>query len=321
MAFWRRSNWLRSLRLSENPSGTPANASLQATSWRRSTGGNAVPPKVLLPDILRPWTVDASAPRTARRAPCRRCIASSAIVARAIGVDHALIDELVGEKLAHRWMILDPLDHFWLRVGGLVLLVVTEAPVTDQIDERIASERAAKIDDQVDCGDARFDVVGVDVHDGNVEAFGQVRSISRGTGVDRIGRKPDLIVRNQVDGAAGFVAGQGLQVEDFRNDSLTGERGVAVDENRYGPLVVERRDALRVIGLQRARAAFDDRIDRLEMARIVSQGYVDALILRGCERSGSAVMVFDVAHHVVIPNGHAILRPLRTPSSPLRRAG
>jgi len=69
-------------------------------------------------------------------------------------------------------MILDPFDHFGLRIGRFVLLVMTETPVTDQIDERIASERAAKIDDQVDCGDARFDVVGVDVHDGNVEALG-----------------------------------------------------------------------------------------------------------------------------------------------------
>ena len=97
-----------------------------------------------------------------------------------------------------------------------------------------------------------------------------------------------------------------MQIEDFRNDALTGKRGVAVDENRHGSFVVERRNAGRVIGLQRARAAFNDRIDRLEMARIVSQGYVDALILRGCERSGSTVMVFDVAHDVVIPDGYAI---------------
>jgi hypothetical protein len=49
---------------------------------------------------------------------------------------------------------------------------MAETPVADQIDERVATERAAKIYDQVDGRDARVDVVGVDVHDRDVEAFG-----------------------------------------------------------------------------------------------------------------------------------------------------
>ena len=85
--------------------------------------------------------------------------------ARAIRREDSLIDELVREELAHRRMILDPLGHLGLRVRRLVLLVVTETPVADQIDEHVASERAPKIDGEVHGGDARVDVVGVDVHD------------------------------------------------------------------------------------------------------------------------------------------------------------
>ena len=131
----------------------------------------------------------------------------------------------------------------------------------------VAPEGAAEIDRQMHGRDARVDVVGVDVHDRNVEAFGQVRRIARRARVGRIGREADLIVGDEMNRAAGFVAGQRLQVEDFRDDALAGERRVAVDQNRHGALAVVRRDAVRVVGLQRARAAFDDRIDRFEVAR------------------------------------------------------
>ena len=57
---------------------------------------------------------------------------------------------------------------------------------------------------------------------------------------------------------------------------------------------------MRVIGLQRARASLDDRIDRLQVTRVVSQRDVDRLALRRRERSGRAVMILDVAHHVVV---------------------
>ena len=126
-----------------------------------------------------------------------------------------------------------------LRVRRLVLLVVAEAAIADQVDEHVAPERAPEIDREVHRGDARVDVVGVDVHDRHVEAFGQVRSVARRARVGRIGREADLVVRDEVHRAAGLVARQRLQVEDFRDDALAGERGVAVNENRHGALAID----------------------------------------------------------------------------------
>ena len=56
---------------------------------------------------------------------------------------HAFAGELLRVELAHGRVILDPLVHQRLRVGGLVGLVVAEAAVADQVDQRVAAERLA----------------------------------------------------------------------------------------------------------------------------------------------------------------------------------
>ena len=75
----------------------------------------------------------------------------------------------------------------------------------------------------------------------------------------------DLVVDHDVDRAAGAIAGQLRHVQRLRDDSLAGESGVAVDEQRH-----HFRALLRVLAnsLPRARHAFHDGIDRFEVARI-----------------------------------------------------
>ena len=88
--------------------------------------------------------------------------------------DHSLVDQLPGEQLSHRRVLLDHLVHRWLRVGGLVGLVVPEAPVADQVDEDVVPELLTERERQPHRGDARSHVVGVDVDDRDVEALGEV---------------------------------------------------------------------------------------------------------------------------------------------------
>ncbi len=95
-------------------------------------------------------------------------------------------------------MILDSLGHLRLRVRRLVLFVVTEATVTDEVDERVASEGAAEVDRQMHGGDARVDVVGVDVNDRNVEAFGEVGGVAGRARIAGIGRESNLIVGDEM---------------------------------------------------------------------------------------------------------------------------
>jgi hypothetical protein len=63
---------------------------------------------------------------------------------RVLGAHHVLGLELLRIELPHRRMLLDPLVHERLRVRGLVGLVVAEAPVADQVDQRIAVEGLAE---------------------------------------------------------------------------------------------------------------------------------------------------------------------------------
>ena len=94
--------------------------------------------------------------------------------------DDALLDQLLGEQLAHRRMLLDHLVHLRLGVGRLVGLVVTEAAVTDQVDQHVMPELLAEREGQANGRDAGGDIVAVDVNDRNVVALGEIRGPGRG---------------------------------------------------------------------------------------------------------------------------------------------
>ena len=135
-------------------------------------------------------------------------------------------------------MGLDPLDHRRLRVGRLVLFVVTETTIADQVDERVAPELPAEIHGEMHRRDAGVDVVGIDVHDRHVEAFSQIRSVACRTPVRGIRREADLVICDQVKRAAGLVTGKRLQIEDFRDDALSRKRGVAMNQDRNRSLAI-----------------------------------------------------------------------------------
>ena len=119
--------------------------------------------------------------------------------------------------------------------------------------------------------DARLHVVGVHVDDRHVEALRGVRRVARGAALVRVGREAELVVRDQVDRAAGGVAGQRLEVERLGDDALAGEGGVAVDQHRHDGGGVVRylaRLARRLVG---ARPALDHRVHVLEVARVRRQ--------------------------------------------------
>ena len=89
--------------------------------------------------------------------------------------DRPLLGQPLGEELAHARVRLDLRVHLGLRVGGLVGLVVAVAAVADQVDQHVVAELLAEGEGQPHGGDARGDVVGVDVDDRDVEALGEVR--------------------------------------------------------------------------------------------------------------------------------------------------
>ena len=125
--------------------------------------------------------------------------------------------------------------------------------------------------------DAGGHVVGVDVDDRHVEALRQIRGPARRARVVGVGREADLVVGDQVHGAADLVAVERLQVERLRHDPLGGNDGVAVDHDRHRRVrvLVGVRPLAR--GLRGARGALDDRRDVLEVAGVGLEVDLDAL--------------------------------------------
>ncbi len=84
--------------------------------------------------------------------------------------------------------------------------------------------------------------------------------------------KPELVVGDDVDRAAGPVAGQAAQVQGLGHDALAGERRVPVDDDRQRLLPVLARGAsLVAVFLGRAGHPLDHRVDVLQVARVRRQ--------------------------------------------------
>ncbi len=192
-------------------------------------------------------------------------------------------------------MDLDLCVHLGLGVGGLVGLVVAEAAVADQVDQDVVAELLAEREGEADGADAGGDVVGVDVDDRDVEALREVRGPARGAGVVGVGGEADLVVGDEVDGAADLVAVERLQVERLGDDPLGGERGVAVDRDRDGGVGVLVGVGPLAGGLGGAGGALDDGGDVLEVGGVGLEVDVDRVPVGELVGAVGAVVVLDVA--------------------------
>ncbi len=219
-----------------------------------------------------------------------------------VGGDDPLVDEAVRPAGANRGVLGDHLVHLGLGEGGLVPLVVAPAAVTDQIDQEVFAELVAVGAGKPGRHQAGLGVVGVDVDDRDLETFGEVAGVEGGAGVRPVGGEADLVVDDDVDGAAGGVAGQAGEVERFGDDALAGEGGVAVEQDGHACLgVLARRAGLVPEILGGAGHALDHGVDELQVARVRRQdhGHRDQLAGRGVPDEPGTEVVLDVAGAVV----------------------
>ncbi len=221
----------------------------------------------------------------------------------------ALVDETASEELADGRMLGDASCHQGLGVGRLVLFVVPVPPVADQVDDDIALESPPERHRQADGGDRCLRIVSVDVDDRDVEALGEIARVARRAALAGIGREADLVVRDQMEGAADRVADQRGEVQRLRDASLSREGRVAVDQDRQRDArVVEARPG-GTVGLLGARTTFDHRVDGLEMARIRCKRDGD-LARGGRPDSTGAEVVLDVAGAAFLRRDDRLDRPL-----------
>ncbi len=134
-------------------------------------------------------------------------------------------------------------------------------------------------------------IVAVDVEDGGFDEFGDVGAVARRACVGRIGGETYLVIDDEVDGAAGAIAGELGEVERLGHDALTCEGGVAVYQERaYTTALDVAADALAGAGL-----AFDDRVDDLEVRRVGGETDLDGFARSGLQLGLVAEVVFHIS--------------------------
>ena len=196
--------------------------------------------------------------------------------------------------------------HQRLGERRLVGLVVAVPPVAEHVDDDILVELLPELGGDLADVRHRLRVVAVDVEDRRLHRLGQIRRIGRGARELRAGGEADLVVDDQVDGAAGAIAAQFRQGKAFRHQALAGERRVTVQDDRQDLGAVDIAH-LRLLG---ARLAIDHRVHRLEVRRIGGQRQVHLVAVELAVRRG-AEMVLHVARAFDIVGVRRIALELR----------
>lgn len=146
--------------------------------------------------------------------------------------DVTTADEGLGVQGADGALRLDEVVHERLRHRGVVALVVAASAVADEVDDDVAVELLAVRERQVGDAGHGLRVVAVHVEDRRLDRLRHVGRVHRrASGLRRRG-EPDLVVDDEVHGAAGAVATQLRHLQGLDDDALARHRGVAVHEHR-----------------------------------------------------------------------------------------
>ena len=168
-------------------------------------------------------------------------------------------------------MATNVLVHDRLRRGGFIGFAMAMLAIAHQIDHYVLVEFHAEIKRELGDQRDRFWVVCIHVKDRRLHHLGDIRAVQGRTGVERVaGGEANLVVHDEVDGATGGVAARLRQVEGLHHHPLPGERGVAVDEDRYDLVTFDIPTAV----LPGADRTFDHRVNNFQMRGIKCQGDV-----------------------------------------------
>ena len=184
---------------------------------------------------------------------------------RLLGPEYALRDQSVGVKLARTRMLRNFLVHQRLRDKGLILLVMAELPEAHHVDDDVFFELRAVIERELCDKLHRLRIVAVDMKYRRLNHFGHIGAIRGRPRIARIrGGEPDLVVNDDVHGAAGSVAARIGKVQRFHDHALPRKSGIAM--NQDGQNLVARDIA--ATALTGAHGTLDNRVDDFKMGRI-----------------------------------------------------
>ena len=149
---------------------------------------------------------------------------------------------------------------------------MAEAAVADKVDDDVLVELVTVVECETRHEQHGFGVVAIDVEDRGLDHLADIGAVGRRARVKRIaGRKADLVVDDDMHGAAGRETACLGELQRLHDNTLSGECRVAMNENRHDLL------AMHVLApdLSRPDGSLDDRTDNLEMRWIEAKRDVD----------------------------------------------
>ena len=105
-------------------------------------------------------------------------------------------------------------------------------PVAQHVDDDVLVELLPEVHRQPGDPHAGFGIVAVDVEDRCPNHFRDIGAVLGRPGELRCGGEADLVVHDDVDGAAGAVSLEQRQVQRLGHHALAGERGIPVQHQR-----------------------------------------------------------------------------------------
>ena len=191
--------------------------------------------------------------------------------------DVSTTDERFGVALADAALGVDHVVHRRLRHRGVVALVVTATAVADHVDDDVLVELLTEVHCQLCDPGTGLGIVAVDVEDRRGDHLRHIGAVLGRTRELRRGGEADLVVDDDVHGAAGAVAPQIGQVQRLGDDALACECGVSVQHQRQNG-VAALAGALVQQVLLGANEAFENRVDGFEVRRVRGERDLDVVV-------------------------------------------
>src|SRR5260221_9355541 len=155
-------------------------------------------------------------------------------------------------------MTLDGAVHARLGKTWLISLIVTMTAITEHVDNNIVLEGLAILQRQHGYTRYCFRIFSVYMKNRRLHRLRHIRRIGTSISVFRISREANLIIDDNVNSSTRRISAQMRHIEGFGDNSLSGKRGIAMNQQRNN---MSARCVRRAV-LFRAHPAFYDWIDR-----------------------------------------------------------
>ena len=196
----------------------------------------------------------------------------------------------------------DAIIHDRLGELGLVAFVVAEAAIAPHVDHDIAVEGLAVFDRELAREGHGLGIVAVDVQDRRHHPLGDVAGVGRRPRKLGRGGEADLVVDDEVDAAAGVIAGDAREREALPHHALTRKGGIAVDQDGKHLILL-----LQIIAdrLLRAGLAEHHRVHRFEVRGVGHKAHVHRNPVELAVGRGAEVILHVAAAADIIGVGRA----------------